>query len=145
MTRFVRDTRGAALLEMALTLPLMLLVAIGIVEFGRAYQTWQVLTNAVREGARVAVLPGTADSDVTSRVQSYMSDGQLPNAATATVVITRNNTIAIGVGGTASASRVTVNYPFTFMVLQPIAQLVDGHSTAGAPLTMTATALMRNE
>jgi len=129
---------------MALTLPLMLLVAIGIVEFGRAYQTWQVLTNAAREGARIAVLPGMDDATVTSRVQSYMSDGQLPNSAIATVTITRNNAIAIG-AGTASASRVTIGYPFTFMVLQPIAQLVDPNTTAGAPLTMTASALMRNE
>jgi len=129
---------------MALTLPLMLLVAIGIVEFGRAYQTWQVLTNAAREGARIAVLPGMDDATVTSRVQSYMSDGQLPNSAIATVTITRNNAIAIG-AGTASASRVTIGYPFTFMVLQPIAQLVDPTTTAGAPLTMTASALMRNE
>ena len=136
--------RGAALLEMALTLPLMLLVAIGIVEFGRAYQTWQVLTNAAREGARIAVLPGIDDATVTTRVQTYMSDGQLPNSATATINITRNNTIAIGTG-TTTASRVTVNYPFTFMMLQPIAQLVDPRSTAGAPLTMTASALMRNE
>jgi Flp pilus assembly protein TadG len=145
MKKVLRDTRGAALLEMALTLPLMLLVAIGIVEFGRAYQTWQVLTNAAREGARIAVLPGIDDATVTSRVQSYMSDGQLPNSATANITITRNNTIAIGATGSATASRVTVDYPFTFMVLQPIAQLVDPHSTAGAPLTMTATALMRNE
>ncbi len=138
------NERGSALLEMALTLPIMLLVSIGIVEFGRAYQTWQVLTNAAREGARIAVLPGTDDASVTSRVRTYMSDGQLSNSATATVTITRNNVIAIG-AGTASASRVTVDYPFTFMMLQPIAKLVDPHSTAGVPLTMTASALMRNE
>ena len=36
------------------------MVAVGIFEFGRAYQTWQVLTNAAREGARVAVLPNAA-------------------------------------------------------------------------------------
>ena len=38
MTRFSTD-RGAALLEVALTLPLLLLVTVGIFEFGRAYQT----------------------------------------------------------------------------------------------------------
>jgi Flp pilus assembly protein TadG len=53
-----RSERGAALIEMALTLPLLLLVTMGAVEFGRAYQHWQVLTNAAREGARIAVLPG---------------------------------------------------------------------------------------
>ena len=139
-----KDERGAALVEMALTLPLMLLVSIGIVEFGRAYQTWQVLTNAAREGARVAVLPGTSDTSVSDRVKAYLSDGQLSNPTGASIVITRDNVINIGTG-TASASRVTVNYPFTFMVLQPVAQLVKSGSTAGAPLTMTASALMRNE
>ena len=142
--RLRRDTRGAALLEMALTLPMMLLVSIGIVEFGRAYQTWQVLTNAAREGARIAVLPGTDDTSVTNRVKTYMSDGQLSNSASATVLITRDNMINIG-AGTASASRVTVNYPFTFMVLQPVAKLVVTNSTLGTPLTMSVSALMRNE
>ena len=141
---FRRHDRGTALIEMALTLPLMLLVSAGIVEFGRAYQTWQVVTNATREGARIAVLPGVDDTSVTTRVRTYLSDGQLPNYSTATVTIARDATIAIG-AGTASASRVTVNYPFTFMVLQPLATLVDPHSTAGAPLTMTVSALMRNE
>ena len=142
--RLRRDTRGAALLEMAMTLPMMLLVSIGIVEFGRAYQTWQVMTNAAREGARIAVLPGIDDATVTTRVKTYMSDGQLSNSASATVLINRDNTIAIG-AGTASASRVTVNYPFTFMVLQPVAKLVVSNSTLGTPLTMSVSALMRNE
>ena len=47
------------MIEMALTLPLLLLLSVGVFEFGRAFQTWQVLTNATREGARVASLPGT--------------------------------------------------------------------------------------
>jgi Flp pilus assembly protein TadG len=40
LSQRVRSQRGAALLEMALTLPLLLLVCVGILEFGRAYQTW---------------------------------------------------------------------------------------------------------
>jgi hypothetical protein len=52
--RLRRDQRGAALLEMAFTLPLLLLISVGIFEFGRAFEVWQVLTNAAREGARVA-------------------------------------------------------------------------------------------
>jgi Flp pilus assembly protein TadG len=139
-----RSERGAALLEVALTLPILLLVAVGIFEFGRAYQTWQVLTNAAREGARIAVLPGTDDASVENRVQEYMAAGQLSAADGATVTITRDNEIAIGTG-TATASRVEVAYPYTFSVLQPVANLVVAGSTAGEPITMTATATMRNE
>ena len=136
--------RGAALLEVALTLPLLLLVAGGIFEFGRAYQTWQVLTNAAREGARVAVLPGTTDASVEERVQTYLESGLIAGASDAVVTITRNNVIAIG-AGTATASRVQVAFPFSFIVLQPVARLVVAGSTLGAPLTMTASATMRNE
>ena len=56
MKRF-KNQRGAALIETAITIPIILLVSVAIFEFGRAYQTWQVLTNAAREGARIAVLP----------------------------------------------------------------------------------------
>jgi Flp pilus assembly protein TadG len=137
--------RGAALLEVALTLPLMLLVAVGIFEFGRAYQTWQILTNAAREGARVAVLPGSDDEAVEERVMDYLEAGLLPAAAEADITITDTEIPFGGAGGTTSASQVEVAYPFTFMVLQPIAQLINPDSTTGAPLTMTATATMRNE
>jgi Flp pilus assembly protein TadG len=138
-----RDERGAALLEMAFTLPLLLLVCVGILEFGRAYQTWQVLTNAAREGARIAVLPGTTSTDVTNRVRAYMQNGQLPKYATATVTLTPT-TVSIGAGSTESASQVTVNYPFDFIVLDPIARLATGQGT-GTGVNMVATATMRNE
>ena len=143
-TRLSVDDRGTALLETALTLPLLLLVCIGIFEFGRAYQTWQILTNAAREGARLAVLPGPADADVVARVETYLTDGMVGAPTSASVNITRDNTISIGTG-TATASRVTVTYPYSFIVLQPISKLVKPTSKVGAPLTMTATALMRNE
>jgi Flp pilus assembly protein TadG len=137
--------RGTALIETALTLPLILLVSVGIFEFGRAYQMVQVLTNAAREGARVAVLPGSTAADVSNRVHEYLQAGQVPNEGTASVVWTPNVSIGIG-SGTATGSKVTVNYPFSFMVLNPVVRLVSKESTLGsAPITMSASAEMRNE
>ena len=139
------NERGQALLETAMTLPLVLLVAVGIFEFGRAYQTYQVLTNAAREGARVAVLPSGSTETVESRVRGYLQSGQLQNAGQTAINLNRNATVTIG-GATASASIVTVSYPFSFMVLNPVANLVTGGSSLGAaPFTMTAIAEMRNE
>ena len=139
-TNLRQNERGAALLEAAITIPIILLIAVGIFEFGRAYQTWQVLTNAAREGARVAILVDKTDADVQSAVQSYMKSGGLPKFATAAVLIDRN--VPVGVN---TASRITVNYPFQFMVLNGVAKLVSKGSTAGQPLTMQSVALMRNE
>lgn len=147
MTRVARQLsgqRGAALLETALTLPLVLLVAVGIFEFGRAYQTWQVLTNAAREAARVAVLPSGNLAVATQRARAYMESGQLPRAGAANVTLVPE-ALDLGGGVVVVASRVTVSYPFEFIVLQPIAQMVSRGSTAGTAFAMTATAVMRNE
>ena len=138
-----RDTRGTALLEAAVTIPLLLLVSVGIFEFGRVYQTWQVLTNAAREGARIAVLPNSNTNGVETRVRQYMQDGQLPGADTAAIDV-EATTYTVN-GANVAGSQVTVDYPFQFIVLQPIASLVSPGTQAGSPITMRATAQMRNE
>jgi Flp pilus assembly protein TadG len=144
LRRGIGDERGAAMIETALTLPLILLLSISVFEFGRAFQHWQVITNAAREGARVATLPGTTDEGVSSRVAAYLEAGQLPGAAGAMVEVVRNNEISIG-DDTASASTVTVRYPFEFIALQPLLSLLVPDTTNGEPITMSASATMRNE
>jgi Flp pilus assembly protein TadG len=138
-----RSEKGVALVEAAITIPLLLLVSAGIFEFGRAYQTWQVITNAAREGARIAVLPSSTSAAVTQRVRDYMQQGQLSRWSSAGITV--DSGVALRVGGPPEATRVTVTYPFTFVVLQPIARLISPSTTLGSALTMNAQALMRNE
>jgi Flp pilus assembly protein TadG len=140
-----RRDRGQALIETAIVLPVILLVAVSIFEIGRAYQTSQVLTNAAREGARIAVMPGTKVADVQSVVKSYLQNGQLGGYASATVTVDQNMVIPIGTGN-ASGSLVTVSYPFSFMVLNPVAKLVVKNSTTGGSgILLSGKAEMRNE
>ena len=138
----IRSEKGAALLEAAITVPIILLISVGIFEFGRAYQTWQVLTNASREGARMAVITGSTDAAVTARVRSYMQAGSLSNYATAAVTVQRN----VALTGADTASQIQIDYPFQFMVLNPVVRLIaPTDTTTGAPITMRSSALMRNE
>ena len=133
------------MIEAALTLPLLLLVCVGIIEFGRLYQTWQVMTNAAREGARIAVLPSQVNGGVDARVREYLQMGGLKFDNTVVVSVTPVN-VSVGGAVAASGSRVTVAYPFTFMALQPVARLiVAGPQNTGAPITLTSSATMRNE
>jgi hypothetical protein len=136
-----RSERGAALLEAAFTIPILLLISVGIFEFGRAYQQWQVLTNAAREGARLAVTPSATSGDVVARVQQYMEDGGLPEWASATITVTSD----VAIGATGSGTQVSIAYPFEFIVLQPVANLVASGTGNLDALTMQAQALMRNE
>jgi len=132
--------RGAALLEAAVTVPLILMISVGIFEFGRAYQTQQVLTNAAREGARLAVLEGPTDADVRTRVNTYLTGGGLTSLSDGNINVNR----LVPFNG-ATASQITISYPFQFMVLNPVVRLVTPTSNTGQAITMSAAALMRNE
>jgi Flp pilus assembly protein TadG len=59
--RFRRDQRGQALVEFALVLPILLILLLGIIDFARAWNVYQVLTDAGREGAREAVVANGLD------------------------------------------------------------------------------------
>lgn len=139
-----KSERGAALIEAAVTIPMLLLVAVGIFEFGRAYQTWQILTNAAREGARMAVLEAPTNGNVETRVREYMAAGQLSEYGAAAVDINRSASITVN-GSAVSASQVSIDYPFSFIVLQPVARLVAPTTSLGGAVVMHAQALMRNE
>src|SRR4029078_4708751 len=52
VTQRMHGEKGAALLEAAITVPIILLISVGIFEFGRAYQTWQASDQARPGGGR---------------------------------------------------------------------------------------------
>jgi Flp pilus assembly protein TadG len=144
VSRAKTGERGTALVEAAIITPLILLIMVGIFEVGRAYQTYQVLTNAAREGARAAVVPAGNAETVRQLVRQYMTDGAVERAEDADVNVNRNAELVVN-GTRFAATQVTVDYPFRFMVLQPVARLVSSRSTVGAAITMRTTSLMRNE
>src|SRR5512145_2790287 len=140
MSKRFKNQRGSALIETAITIPILLLVSVAIFEFGRAYQTWQVLTNAAREGARVAIINGTTPDQIKAAVKTYAEVGGL---AVTDEQINVNQFKPLGPDWTSS--EITVAYPFDFIVLNPVAKMVAGKSKLGEQLTMTAVAVMRNE
>ncbi len=63
-----RDERGAIAVEFALIMPVLLLLVLGILEFGYAYHSWDATQNAAREGARVgAVSPNVGEIEARVR------------------------------------------------------------------------------
>ena len=111
----LRGEEAAQLVEFALVLPMLLLIVLGIAEFGFIFQRYEVVTNAAREGARMAVLPGYTNADVDARVRTYMTQGRVPTTgANPSVVIT---SVSIAVGGglpPINAKRVVVTYTHTY-------------------------------
>ena len=70
--RRARSQRGAAAVEIGLLLPILGMLLMGIIEFGRAYQTKVTLTGAVRDGVR-AYAVGGGDPVAVTKTSSGMT------------------------------------------------------------------------
>jgi Flp pilus assembly protein TadG len=139
-----RSERGAQLVEFALVLPVLLLIVLGIAEFGLIFQRLEVVTNAAREGARIAVLPGYGTADVQSRVAAYMTAGKVPTTtspANPSVAVV-DWTVTLPGGSTVAGKRVTVTYTHTFLFVRSLAAMFGGSFTT---VPLTAVSEMRNE
>lgn len=68
MIRLCRDQRGQALLELALALPILLLLIFGIIQFGIIFLDNQIINQAAREGVRVGAVGGN-DAEILKTVE----------------------------------------------------------------------------
>jgi Flp pilus assembly protein TadG len=93
--------RGATVVEFALLLPLLLLILLGIIDFGRMLNAQETLTQAAREGARVVAL---GQPDPAGRTQA---------AATGLSPVSVSIQSCIG-AGTDSNGVVQASYSFQF-------------------------------
>ncbi len=71
-------SRGQSLVETAIILPIVLLLVMGIIEFGLLFNNYILISNASREGARKASLGGT-DSEVIQTIQNMTTSLNLSN------------------------------------------------------------------
>jgi hypothetical protein len=83
--RELTTDRGASLVEAAFMLPLIVLILFGIVQFAILYDRQQGLHAAAREGARLASLPTTTQTEITDRVNDALEGVSLPGGITITV------------------------------------------------------------
>jgi Flp pilus assembly protein TadG len=75
--------RGAAIVEFAFCVPVFLTLVVGMVELSRAIVVLQVLTNASREGARIASYDTTSTTGpITTAVNNYLTSEGISGATT---------------------------------------------------------------
>ena len=91
--------RGAAAVEFALILPVLLILVGGVIDFGRLYYTQIQLANAARDGVRLAALGATY---TTAQIQ-----GRVVTAASPLTVVTGGVTVT-ACSGAGSSAVVTV-------------------------------------
>jgi Flp pilus assembly protein TadG len=105
--------RGSELVEMAIVLPIFILLIMGIIDFGFLFQKYEVVVNAAREGARLAAVGTHDNAAVETRVHNFLTDAGLTGTANAQVGDT-----SMTISGIAVATKtVTVLYPSDFLFL----------------------------
>jgi len=81
LKKWIHYRKGQSLVEFVLVIPIFIFLLFGIIEFGRAWETLNIMTSAAREGARVAAVTGPNASSATSAAQRILSAGSISNAS----------------------------------------------------------------
>jgi Flp pilus assembly pilin Flp len=73
----IKKEKGAAAVEFALILPILIMIVFGIVYFGPVYNNWIAITHAARDGARLLAIKAKFDSDGNIDSSGEFSDERL--------------------------------------------------------------------
>jgi Flp pilus assembly protein TadG len=131
LSRYIKNNRGQAIVEFALVFPWLILMLVGVIEFGLILNQYMVMSEAAREGARSAAL-GADNATVTAAVQAAVSSQSIDKSRI---------TVSINPSGArvrGNAVTVTAAYP-----VKTITQMMSVFFT-GTP-TVEGSATMRVE
>jgi Flp pilus assembly protein TadG len=122
--------RGAVAVEMALLLPVLVLMLLGVMEFGRAYNAQVTLTNAAREGVRVMAITNVqADAETAAK-----------NALTMLTTTSTNPTFTFGF---ADATTSYTTCAAGRQATMTIAYTLDSLTGIAGPFSMTGKGVMQ--
>jgi hypothetical protein len=141
-----KKRRGQALVEFALVLPMLAVLLFAIIEFARVWNAKQLLTDAAREGARVAVVgdPSITDTatQVNPRIRAIIERGGFDVSSTA-LTIEYPDGFKTGSGQITS---VRLTFPYHWKVLPGLVRLLTfGAAVLPPTINLQSTARMRNE
>lgn len=145
----IRNQEGVAAIEFALLLPFLILLILGIIEFGVIFYNQAMITNASREGARSGIVYNfdqEADSpdedDITGVVTRYLDTRLINFKGNTNVTVSTEG----AQGQTGESLTVHVAYEHGFLILPDFAGSLFG-STIGndGGLSLSAQTVMRME
>lgn len=119
--------RGLAAVEMALMLPIFLLLMLGVMDVARLFWTQGVVRDAAFEGARIAVLNEPTTTQIETKIVRELTSGG----------ITQPSTIEIGPREPSQPVDVTVSVPFEFLVIDSLIPSIAEERQVAATAVMT--------
>ena len=143
--RFINNERGQSLVELAVSLPVLILILLGTVDFGMAIFSYAILRDAAQEGALYGSFNPANKAEIENRARNISPRGD--ETVFSSPVNLRDTTLvkvevkALGkfcqgiTGGAANSLKVSVSYKYP--ILMPFAGQIIGSDTIS--LTGTAT------
>ncbi|WP_022887198.1 TadE/TadG family type IV pilus assembly protein [Glaciibacter superstes] len=126
----LRAERGAVAVEFALLLPVLVVLLVGILEFGVAYGAQISITGAARDGARTMAIE--SDPARTRNAVRAAAPALDPTITDSQISITTSAGALMNVCKPGETTTITVTYPYTFLT-----------GMFGATVTMSGKAAMR--
>jgi Flp pilus assembly protein TadG len=126
---------GAAVVEFAIVLPILLLLLFGIIEMGFAIYDKTMITHASREGARAGVIyrvPPVTDEEIINVVNSYLGTSLITfnGSPSPTVTVTRSGS------NPGDELKVTVAFTYSSLILPDLVETLDREFDLTAETTM---------
>ena len=110
----LRNNKGQALVEFAIVLPILLLLVMGIFQFGMMLNSYLTIENASREGARAGII-GSSDAEIQELI---IATSPVLNPLDLTVSITPDE-INRKAGDTLTV-KLTYNYKLTVPIISSL-------------------------
>jgi Flp pilus assembly protein TadG len=135
--RRLREQRGASAVEFAFIVPLLIMLVLGIAEFGHAFQVQGTVSAAAREGVRAMALRNdqAGARDVVRNAAASLNPEITNTQIRITFIDARTGAARAScptTGGGETAVRLTISYPMPFLT-----------DFFGSGLTLTGSGVMR--
>ena len=151
VSALLRADRGAVAVEFAFVLPVLLLLMLGIMEAGRAFNAWMILTNATREAARYGITAsedlapsGAINPNLASDVQGYAVSriqamlGKTPTVTVTLACIDQSSQPVACSAAEANLQSVAVVSAYSMTMITPLIQAIEPSIAISAQAAMRA-------
>jgi Flp pilus assembly protein TadG len=128
-------SRAAAAAEFAILLPFLALLLLGTLEVSRLTSVSELLTNIARDGARVAVINGKTNADVTTRVTTMLSNASINGY---TVTITPQTAADVQSSALGEPITVTISVPYGNVSWSPAPYFLKGSTIVSGTAVLSS-------
>lgn len=131
-----QSRRGAAVVELALVTPFLMILTLGVCEVGQALRVDVILSEAARAGCATAVRPGCTNQDVVNDMKTVLTTNGLPTSSATITILVNNYTGEVAGANQNDKITVAISIPASAVLIANTLQYFGGASRLSQSLSM---------